>query len=94
LIFVTLDDLLLLDFFTGAGIVGAQRDPSCRTALVAVGFAVLVKRRRSRCADCVLLSATIRCAAIGHAFVGLLGECRLPHLMQANGFRAVVAGER
>jgi hypothetical protein len=34
LVFVALDDLLLLDFFAGARIVRAERDPCCRAALI------------------------------------------------------------
>src|ERR1700747_3473868 len=82
-VFVSFDDLAFLDLLAGSRIMRPERDPGRGGALIPISAGIVGAEPRYRWGRTLLPAPPIRQVVLAH-----IGRCRLPHLVQANGFRA------
>ena len=83
-VFVSLDDPTLVDLLASCGIMRPKRDPGGCGALVSIKAGIVDEEPRRRWRR-TLLPFTL----IGPSVLGHIDRRWLPHLVQANGFRAL-----
>src|ERR1700732_2406556 len=88
-VFVSFDDLALLDLLAGSGIMRPERDPGGGRAVVSIRAGIVGEKPRWRWRRTLLPSTPIRQVVLVH-----IDQRRLPHLVQANGFRACRRGRQ
>src|SRR5205814_7245212 len=82
-VFVSMDDLAFLDLLAGSRIMRPERDPGPGGALIPISAGIVGAEPRYRWRRTLLPFTPIRQVVLAH-----IDRRWLPHLVQANGFRA------